>query len=217
MPVLSCMLSFLSSRFLIDFENLARGTLPAEARSLLFAAGDQALPQCTIHQHVANPARDVEHVFGIHQHGGIAYRLRQRADVRSHHRRSRRHGLEWRQSKTFVERWKYEGSRTLVENTQRIKWDEAQKARTVLHAAVNHGSPDGRVAGNLIADDDQPQVGIKRMAGELVAHDGEGFDQTRNIFLRANISGIEQEWVLDLISLHDAAPLALLGLGSGGA
>src|SRR6476660_1348904 len=137
--------SLLSSHFLVDFENLARGAVPTEARGLLFASGYQACSQSMIDQHIANPTGDLKYVFRIDQHRGIAYRFRQRADVGGHHRRSRRHGLERRQSKTLIERRKHESRRTLVENTQRIKWDEAKKARAILHAAVNHGPPDGRI------------------------------------------------------------------------
>jgi hypothetical protein len=41
--------SLLSSHFLVDFENLARGALPTEARGLLFASCYQAFPQRIIH------------------------------------------------------------------------------------------------------------------------------------------------------------------------
>src|SRR5438093_1465690 len=88
--------------------------------------------------------------------------------ARTSSRCSRRHGLERRQSETFIQRGEHESGRALVKNTQRIKRHEAKKARAVLDAAVNHGPPDGRIAGNLIADNDQAQIGIERVAGELV-------------------------------------------------
>ena len=55
------------------------------------------------------------------------------------------------------------------------------------------------------------------MAGQLVAHDGEGLDQPRNILLRADVAGVEQKRIVDLVALQDSVPLALLGLRAGGA
>ena len=48
-------------------------------------------------------AGDVEDVFRVHDHGGVAHHLRQRAQVGGHHRRARGHRLERRQPEALVE------------------------------------------------------------------------------------------------------------------
>ena len=75
---------------------------------------------------------------------------------------------------------------------------------------------DGRITGDFVTDDDQPEVAVLGVAGELVADDGECLYQSGNVLLRADIAGVEQEGVVDLIALHDAAPLLILGCRSCG-
>jgi len=72
-----------------------------------------------------------------------------------------------------------------------------------------------RVPRNLVADDDQPQILISLVAFERTARDGEGFNEPRNVLLRPDGTGIEQERVANLVSLEDAMALAGGGVLDG--
>ena len=46
------------------------------------------------------------------------------------------------------------------------------------------------------------------MRGELIAHHGEGLHQARDVLMRANVAGVQQKRIVDLVTLQDA-PLLL--------
>ena len=68
------------------------------------------------------------------------------------------------------------------------------------------------IAGDLVADDDEAQVAIDGVLGELLASHGEGFHEARDVLLRADIAGVKQEGISDLVTLQDFAGAS----GSGG-
>ena len=119
-------------------------------------------------QHAMQRAHDLENIFRIHQHGRIAHHLGQRRNIRRHHRSSVRHGLQRRQPKALIQRREDKDLRLVIENPQHFDRDESQKAHIVLHSAAHHGAPQIRIAGKVVPDDDQLQVGIGLLSFQFV-------------------------------------------------
>ena len=113
------------------------------------------------------------------------------------------HGLQRRQAEAFVARGKDEAGGRFVEAAQGFERDEAEEAHDVLHAALDHGLAHGGILRDGVADDDQAEVLVDGMRGELFAHHGEGLHQARNVLVPADIAGVEQERVVDLIAFED--------------
>src|SRR2546425_13037587 len=105
---------------LVHLADLLRGALPGVPPQQLIASPDQRLPQHAFGENLANAARDIENVFGIHQQGGLTEDLPQRRRVRGQHRRAVGHGLKRRQAKAFVERREEEGARPRVEDRKSV-------------------------------------------------------------------------------------------------
>ena len=53
------------------------------------------------------------------------------------------------------------------------------------------------------------------MRGELPAHHGEGLHQARHVLVAADIAGVEQKRIADLVALHDALALFRAGRDGG--
>lgn len=65
----------------VGIENFARGSLPTEAAGLAQAGDDEPLAEFVIQQNLFDAAGDIEDIFGVHDHGGVADDFRQRTDV----------------------------------------------------------------------------------------------------------------------------------------
>src|SRR5271157_481 len=155
--------------------------------------------------------RDLENVLWVDHDGGIADHLGDRRGVAGHDRSAVRHGLQWRQPEAFVERWEYEDLGEIVENAQYANRDEAEEANVVLHPALNHGAAQVGMLGKLIADDDELQVGVLAVLFQVALKSGEGFNDADHVLVRADASGVEQEWIVDLVALGNE-----LAVGVGG-
>ena len=106
-----------------------------------------------------------------------------------------------------------------MEDPQGIERDEAEEADAVFDAAVDDGAADVGVAADFIADDDEAEVAVTAVVFELAAGDGEGFDEARDVLLRADGAGVKQKRIANLVALEDAVALAGGGFraGRGGA
>ena len=69
---------------------------------------------------------------------------------------------------------------------------------------------------HFVADDDEAKIFIDGVIFELVAEDGEGFDQTGDVLLRPDVAGIEEEGIADLVAVEGLLSFCLPG-GKGGA
>ena len=83
-----------------------------------------------------------------------------------------RHRLQRGHAKAFVEGRKRKRRGSFIENPQCIDGNKAEKPDHFVHAALHDSDPEAREAGTLVADDDEPQVFVERVIGELAPKDG---------------------------------------------
>src|SRR5690606_12541539 len=88
------------------------------------------------------------------------------------------------------------------------------EADRIAGAALIGDEAHGGELRDFVAHDDEAEVGVFVVAGELATEDGEGFNQARDIFLRANVAGVEDVGIVDLVALQDE--LAVGAAGGGG-
>src|SRR5204862_3749280 len=108
-----------------------------------------------------------------------------------------------RQTEALIQRWEYKNLGVVIEDAQYIDRHEPKKTNIVLHCALDHGAPQVRMLGKLVADDDQLQVGEIFALVQFRLERGEGFDNSADILVRLDISGVEQERIVDLVAFRD--------------
>src|SRR5271165_886350 len=123
-----------------------------------------------------------------------------------------RHGFERRQSEALVERRKNKNLRQIVKDAQHFDGDESQKAHVILHAAAHHGAPQVGIAGEIVANNDELEIGKNLVAFELRFERGEGFDHADDILVRTDAASVEQKWIRDLVALGDELAVGLGGV-----
>ena len=176
---------------------------------------DQVCSKLFIYKDFADSPGDVEDVFRIDEDGGIAYNLREGTGAGADNRCSRCHCLERRHSEAFIKRRKDEGQRCRVENAQRVEGYETEEAHKGLHAGLDYHAANLGMLPHFVADDDEAKIFIDGVIFELVAEDGEGFDQTGDVLLRPDVAGIEEEGIADLVAVEGLLSFCLPG-GKGG-
>ena len=119
------------------------------------------------------------------------------------------HRFQGRQAESLVERRKSEGHSRIVETAQSFHGHESQKPDALLNARLDNRVPDGGVGVELIADDDEAQVGILRMILQFGADDREGLDEPGDILVWLNATGVEHEGIMDLIPLQGVQAFVL--------
>src|SRR6267143_3671673 len=194
---------------LVHLADLLRGTLPGVPPQQFIAPPDQLLPQYAFGKNLANAARDIENVFGIHQQRGLTEDLRQRRRVRGQHRRAVGHGLKRRQAKAFVERREEEGARPRVEHPKDGMGHKAQKADILAQARAHYCPAQVRMLGERVADYQQLQAGELRMIAQFGLDYGKGFDQPREVFLRLDVAGIEHKRIVYRVAFQDAVAVGI--------
>src|SRR4051794_12438583 len=58
------------------------------------------------------------------------------------------------------------------------------------------------MAGDFVADNDEPQIAIDRMILEMRADESEGIDQARNILVRPDPTGVQKVRAPDLVAFE---------------
>lgn len=81
----------------------------------------------------------------------------------------------------------------------------------MLHPAAHHGSPQVRIAGQVIADDDEFEIGIRLIALQFRFQRGKRLDHAYHILVSADSPRIQEERVRHLVTLGDQ--LAVGGAG----
>ena len=102
-----------------------------------------------------------------------------------------RHRFQRRQAKSFVERRKEEDVCDVVENPQYLDGHEAEKADVIAYAAANDGAPQIGMAGKIIPNDDQLQIGELVLLLQFSPERRKGFDDAHEILVRTDSSRIQ--------------------------
>ena len=184
--------------------DLLSRALPGVELHALVAARDQILAQCLVGEHAADSAGDVENIFRIYQQRRRTKHFGQRGDIGSDHGRPVGHGFERRQPEAFVERWKEKGAGVGVKDAQHVMRNESQKAHLLPHARAHDFAPQSGVFGQLVPNHNELQITEGGMAGQLGFHHGEGLDQPREILLRADVPGVQQEGIVHGVAFQNA-------------
>ncbi len=121
------------------------------------------------------------------------------------------HRLQRRQAEPFVQRRENKDLGGIVKSAQHFDGHKSQEAHIVLHAAADHRPPQVGIAGNVVSNDDELQIGICLVFFQLRLQRGEGFDHAHDILVRTDSSGIKQKGIRDLIALGNQ--LAVGGAG----
>ena len=59
------------------------------------------------------------------------------------------------------------------------------------------------MAAQFVSDDDESQMLVSRIIGELIFQNCEGFDQTMKILVGANLARVENKRALELVALQN--------------
>src|SRR5262249_5212056 len=94
-----------------------------------------------------------------------------------------------------------------MENPQRFGGHKTEKTHEVFYVAVRHGAPYFGMPADFIADHDKPEV---LAAGRFLqggARDRERLNQAGYVLAGIDAPGVEEKWLLNLITVEDALPL----------
>ncbi len=79
-----------------------------------------------------------------------------------------------------------------------------KKSHNVFHAAVNHGVAQGRVAGDLVSDNDETQICEPGMIPQFTAQHREGLHQSGNVLLGIGAPDVQKKRIVDMVSIQHA-------------
>src|SRR5208283_363782 len=202
----------LAGHFAVNLQDSRDRTCPRKSLCLFVSALFHPRSHFYIQQGLLKGSPDFEHILWIHHQRGVAYYFRQARGVRRHDWRSMSHSFERREPEALVERREHERLCDIVKDAQHFDWNEAEKAHILLHAAAHHCAPQPRMAGKVVADDDQFEVFELLLFSQLALQRRKRLDDAHYVFVRPDRPRIQNEWMIYQVALRDQLAVALGGV-----
>src|SRR5208283_225575 len=122
------------------------------------------------------------------------------------------HCLKRREPEALIQRRKHERLCDIVKNTQHLDRNEPKKAHILLHSAANYRAPQSRMAGKVVADDNQLEVLELPIFRQLALQGRKRFDNAYHVFVRPDRSRIKDERMIHLVALCNQPAIAIGGV-----